>query len=373
MKNILVNFLGRKGGTALYAYEMTKGLIENGAEVYAIISKQNEMIDEWKKLKLKKLIIISTYTNKYNFIINSIKFYLFSRLKIKSYLKNEKIDCIYIPCFHPWFSSVNKLFNKINTKVVITIHDPISHTGSFFKNKLIWLAQKKDLLKADEIIILSNRFKKYVETTYAKRSNQVHVIPHGVFDYYNKLNLKINSSMYDEKKINFIFFGRIEPYKGLNILAKAYRRISEKYKNVSLTVIGNGDFSPYEKEYRNLYNFRLINRWIKDEEINSFFYGKNIVTVLPYLDATQSGVINIAMLNNSLVIATNTGGIKEQVEDKKTGLLISPNNIDELYNAMIYVIENKEKCKVFVQEANKSLLKLNWKALSKELLNIIKK
>lgn len=373
MKNILVNFLGRKGGTALYAYEMTKGLIENGAEVYAIVSKQNEMIDEWKKLKLKKLIIISTYTNKYNFIINSIKFYLFSRLKIKSYLKNEKIDCIYIPCFHPWFSSVNKLFNKVNTKVVITIHDPIPHTGSFLKNKLIWLAQKKDLLKADEIIILSNRFKKYVETTYVKRSDQVHVIPHGVFDYYSKLNLKINSSMYDEKKINFIFFGRIEPYKGLNILAEAYKKVSEKYKNISLTVIGNGDFSPYKKVYKNLYNFKLVNRWIKDEEVNSFFYGKNIVTILPYLDATQSGVINIAMLNNSLVIATNTGGIKEQVEDKKTGLLISPNNIDELYNAMIYVIENKEKCKVFVQEANKSLLKLNWKVLSKDLLNIINK
>lgn len=371
MKNILVNFLGRKGGTALYAYEMTKGLIENGAEVYAIVSKQNEMIDEWKKLKLKKLMIIPTYTNKYNFIVNSIKFYLFSRLKIKSYFKNEKIDCIYIPCFHPWFSSINKLFNKINTKIVITIHDPIPHTGSFFKNKLICLVQKKDLLKSDELIILSNSFKKYVETTYVKRADQVHVIPHGVFDYYSKLNLKINSSMYDEKKINFIFFCRIEPYKGLNILAKAYRRISEKYKNVSLTVIGNGDFSPYEKEYRNLYNFRLINRWIKDEEINSFFYGKNIVTVLPYLDATQSGVINIAMLNNSLVIASDVGGIKEQIIDKETGILVKANDEDDLLKNMEFVINNKDKCERYVLEAKKALSILNWNHLSKCLLDII--
>lgn len=40
---------------------------------------------------------------------------------------------------------------------------------------------------------------------------------------------------------------------------------------------------------------------------------------------------------------------------------------------MIYVIENKEKCIDFVQEANKSLLKLDWKILSKKLLDIIEK
>lgn len=373
MKNILVNFLGRKGGTALYAYEMTKGLIENGAEVYAIVSKQNEMIDEWKKLKLKKLVVIPTYTNKYNFIVNSIKFYLFSRLKIRLYFKNEKIDCIYIPCFHPWFSSIDKLFNKINTKIVITIHDPIPHTGSFFKNKLVCLMQKKDLLKSDEIIILSNHFKKYVENTYKKKSSQVHVIPHGIFNYYKNIEKNFQEDFYNKNKINFLFFGRIEPYKGLNVLGQAYRKIRDKYTNVSLTVVGSGDFSPYENNFSNLMDFKLINRWIKDEEVNMFFKGENVVTVLPYLNATQSGVVNIAMLNNSLVIATNTGGIKEQIEDKKNGLLVSPNSIDELYNAMIYVIENKEKCIDFVQEANKSLLKLDWKILSKKLLDIIEK
>jgi glycosyltransferase involved in cell wall biosynthesis len=373
MKNILVNFLGRKGGTALYAYEMTKGLIENGAEVYAIVSKQNEMIDEWKKLKLKKLVIIPTYTNKYNFIVNSIKFYLFSRLKIKSYFINEKIDCIYIPCFHPWFSSINKLFNKINTKIVITIHDPIPHTGSFFKNKLICLVQRKDLLKADEIIILSNRFKKYVENTYKKKSSQIHVIPHGIFNYYKNIEMNFQEDLYNKNKINFLFFGRIEPYKGLNILGQAYREIRDKYTNVSLTVVGNGDFSPYKNDFANLMDFKLINRWIKDEEVNMFFKGENIVTVLPYLDATQSGVINIAMMNKSLVIATNTGGISEQIENRKTGLLISPNDKQELVNAMEYVINNNQKCKEYIQNASIFLLGLDWRILSKTLFNIIDK
>ena len=371
MKNILVNFLGRKGGTALYAYEMTKGLVENGANVYAIISKQNEMLSEWKKLALKNLIIIPTYTNKYDFILKSIIFFLIGRFKVKSLIKKIDIDVIYVPCFHPWFSIINQM--KQNAKKIITVHDPIPHSGSFFKNKLIWLLQKKDLIKADEIIILSNIFGEYIIKKYKKKQNQVHVIPHGVFNYYKNTASQIKNDFYDNEKINFLFLGRIEPYKGLNILGQAYKEIENKYKNVSLTIAGNGDFSPYEKYFTDLKNFRLINRWIKDDEVNSFFQGKNVITVLPYLDATQSGVINIAMMNKSLVIATNTGGIKEQLENKKTGILISSNNTQELAQAMDYAINNREVCKKYIETANKNLLELDWKILSLKLLRVIKK
>ena len=106
---ILVNFLGRKGGTALYSYEMTKALVNNGAEVSAVISSKNHMIDEWKKLSLKNLHIIDTYDNKYNFVINTIKFVLFKRFSLKKILKNSDIDIMYIPCFHPWYFFINKI------------------------------------------------------------------------------------------------------------------------------------------------------------------------------------------------------------------------------------------------------------------------
>jgi hypothetical protein len=53
-KKILVNFIGKRGAGPIYALEMTKGLLKNGAIVYAIISKEIENIDDWKKLDLKK-------------------------------------------------------------------------------------------------------------------------------------------------------------------------------------------------------------------------------------------------------------------------------------------------------------------------------
>jgi glycosyltransferase involved in cell wall biosynthesis len=366
---ILVNFLGRKGGTALYSYEMTKALVNNGAEVSAVISSKNHMIDEWKKLSLKNLHIIDTYDNKYNFVINTIKFVLFKRFSLKKILKNSDIDIMYIPCFHPWYFFINKMYPE--AKKIFTVHDPLPHSGGFFDNKLIWLAQKRDLKRANKIIILSECFRDYMINFYKKRSDEVCVIPHGVFDYYKGVENKLSIS-YDHDKINFLFFGRIEKYKGLLVLAEAYKNLRKIYNNISLTVVGNGDFTPYNKAFIDLEDFKLVNRWIDDNEVNGFFLGNNIVTVLPYLDATQSGVINIAMINRSLVISTNVGGLKEQIKDKKTGILVEANNPKELERAMEFAIRERDICKGYIDAAANEIKKLSWDNLGKILLDEIK-
>lgn len=53
---------------------------------------------------------------------------------------------------------------------------------------------------------------------------------------------------------------------------------------------------------------------MEDEEVESIFSGENLVAVLPYLDATQSGVVLTAMDYGVPVIATDTGGLSEQIE-----------------------------------------------------------
>lgn len=369
-KNILVNYLGRKGGTALYSFEMVKGLIENGASVYGIISNQNEMLQEWKKLNLKKLVIIPTYSGKISCLISTIKFLLKNKYKIKNEFKNINIDVVYVPAFHIWSEYINELFP--NAKKIITNHDPLPHSGNILKNKLIWIYNKKSLKRANDIILLSEKFRTIVSKLYNKKLENVHVIPHGIFDFYNSFKVK-KKSMYSKEKINFIFFGRIEKYKGLHVLSEAYKMLHQKYKDITLTIIGNGDFSEYEEEYSKLEDITIINRWIKDEEVKYFFTGNNIITVLPYLDATQSGVINIAMMNKSLVIATNTGGIGEQVKNKKTGLLVSPNNVKELADTMEFAIKNKKECEQYIDNATEMLSTLDWRNLSKKLLVIINK
>ena len=372
MKNILVNYTGRKGGGSMYAYEMTKGFIENGVNVYAIISKQCENLDDWKKLKLKRLIIINTYTNKVEFFYRTILFFLF-RFKIKNSFKNIRIDLIYCPMITYWMSLINNLFN--DSKIFITIHDPIAHSGESIFLKLLNKLLVKEIKKSDCIIILSSLFKNYICNKYSKSESNVIVVPHGIFHSYVEKSLVNDNPIikYEENKTNFLFFGRIEEYKGIDILLHAYFELEKKYLNkITLTIVGSGDFTPYNRLFDKLSNKVLINRWIKDEEVNKFWRGKNIVTVLPYKDASQSGVINVAMLNKSLIIASDVGGLSEQLDYGRLGILVKANDIKELYNAMSKIANNGfNYYSSYCDEAYKFTENLSWKKLAETILTKI--
>lgn len=55
MKRVLVNFTGRTAGGPLYAYNMIKGMLADGAEVSAIVSSGNCMLEDFRQLPLKNL------------------------------------------------------------------------------------------------------------------------------------------------------------------------------------------------------------------------------------------------------------------------------------------------------------------------------
>ena len=139
-----------------------------------------------------------------------------------------------------------------------------------------------------------------------------------------------------------------------------------------MTVVGNGDFEPYNKAFMGIKDFKLINRWINDNEVNGFFLGNNIITVLPYLDATQNQELLILQFNRSLVISTNVGGLKEQVKDKKTGILVEANNPKALEKAMEFAIKERDICNEYINAAANKMKKLSWTNLGKILLDEIK-
>jgi glycosyltransferase involved in cell wall biosynthesis len=147
----------------------------------------------------------------------------------------------------------------------------------------------------------------------------------------------------------------------------------QEYNDVSLTIVGNGDFTEYSSEYKSLPNVDVINRWIDDKEVGYFFEGRNVITVLPYLDATQSGVVPIAMEYGSAIIASNTGGLEEQIQDGITGLLFKVGDSDSLYTEMKLICENNSLRETIIKNASDYLLQLDWNVLSKKLADYIER
>lgn len=366
-KTIICNYIGKRGGGPQYAYGMVKGLIDNGINVVAIIPDNIENLGQWELLSNCCIFKVKGYTDNYfSFIKSFIWLEVFGKKRIKNMFMNRDIQFIYIPMGSPLQEVINSCFK--GNLIVSTLHDPIPHKGD--EHSIFAWISNLHLKKADRIVVLSESFREFVMKKYSKSSKDVKVIPHGIFDGYKILYNNKYKQMYDSKNFNFLFFGRIEEYKGLDILGEVYKRLINKYSNISLTVVGRGNFLPYQDIYNNLKNFTLINRWINDEEVYGFFKGPNIITVLPYTNATQSGVIPLAMASNSFVICSDCGGLPEQIEDGVTGKLVKSGNIESLYLAMEDVIKNGINYNI-INNARLYIEGLSWDKLAIQLLDFI--
>ncbi|GMN99844.1 glycosyltransferase family 4 protein [Parageobacillus thermoglucosidasius] len=367
MRTILVNYTGRKGGGAAFAYEATKALIEKEQNIIAIVSEYAENLNLWKQLPLKKLIILRTYNNFLDFIPRTFLFLLIYIWRIKKDLKGFNIDYVYCPMIQPWTIFINMLFK--DAKKIVTVHDPEPHSGT--RNFIFVYLANLCARFSDELIVLSESFRELCAKKFNKSINNVHYIPHGDFSYYKRVQKKQKIINYPKDHVNFLFFGRISKYKGLNILSKAYSIVNRELNNVTLTVAGSGDFSEFEEDYKRLKNVRVLNRWFNDDEVGSLFDGENIIVVLPYLDATQSGVIPIAIEYGVPIIASNTGGLSQQINHLETGILVEPKNPIALAEAMINLANNKELRESLANEAKRRNEKNSWGEIVNKLLKVM--
>jgi glycosyltransferase involved in cell wall biosynthesis len=78
----------------------------------------------------------------------------------------------------------------------------------------------------------------------------------------------------------------------------------------------------------------LRNRFIPDEETAQLFLDADVV-VLPYIEASQSGVIAISREFGLPVVATGVGGLPEAVRDGETGLIVPTRDPAALAQAIL--------------------------------------
>lgn len=366
-KTVVVNYLGRRGGGPVYAYEMTRGLINNGYEVIAFISDRVENLESWKLLSPVTLEVIETFDSAKDYVPASIRFTTKVLPTLGKKYGKKHVDAVYMPMQHPWMNKITGLFP--GAKTIYTLHDPKEHTtnNSIFEKTKSAISGVR-VSDMDEVVILSECFRDYVKTGYGLKEDQIHVIPHGIFDFYSKVD---DGSIYEYPvdKTTFLFFGRIDAYKGLDVLAEAYGILKKKRDDIALTIAGSGSFEPYRRQYEELTDVTVINEWIPDGKVASFFKGRNVILVAPYTDATQSGVIPIAMSHGIPVIASDAGGLKEQVEDGVTGYLFSSGAAVSLAECMNRALESDDS--VITANAAQFIKTLDWDSLSRKLGEII--
>ncbi len=251
--------------------------------------------------------------------INPFTFGKTARL-ISEYLPELVLISYWMPFFAPSLGRVARKLKKKKIKVVSILHNVIPHEARFGDKALT----KYFLNQSSGVIVLNEKSKN--DLLSLKPDIKYTVQPHPLYDHYGKKieqrDAKEKLNIPENKKV-ILFFGLIRDYKGVNLLIEAMSKLDDSYY---LIIAGEayGDFGKYESRIKELKlenRIKLNIKYIPDSDVPLYFSASD-VCILPYLSGTQSGITGIAYHFDLPVIVTDVGGLKEMVEDGKTGLVV---------------------------------------------------
>ncbi|MFH0891986.1 MAG: glycosyltransferase [Candidatus Falkowbacteria bacterium] len=156
----------------------------------------------------------------------------------------------------------------------------------------------------------------------------------------------------DNKEFKLLFVGQIEPHKGIHFLIDAFAELTDKYRNFSLTFIGNGlNDSRYLSAIsrRNIRNIEFKGR-IPNEEVKRLMPVFDCLVVPSLCHENSPTVIYEAASLGLAVIASRIGGISELVRDLG-GILFVPGSRTDLARKLIWASKNPLKLKEMVNKA----------------------
>lgn len=279
------------------------------------------------------------------------------------FLKNSKYDLI-----HFNVDSHLIFFIKIflpSIPIVITIHDPLPHLG---EERFLYIPLDRRILKLrNATYILHSNYSKILFERITQNRTKSYMIPFGSHEWLNKY---IKQDI--QQKFGLILFiGRVCKYKGIDVLLKSFQQVKQEIPEAHLIIAGRGDYWFDYTEYIKGDSIEIINRYIPNKEIVSLLMQAHIV-VLPYLEATQSGVVSTAFTLCKPIVATKTGGIPEIVRDGITGLLVEPNDSKALTVAIIKIMQSEN----FYNTVKKNISNLynegefSWKEISSKTIQV---
>lgn len=147
--------------------------------------------------------------------------------------------------------------------------------------------------------------------------------------------------------------GRINSWKGQQLLLQSFKTVIEKYKNIKLVYLGSAppNQTIFETELRNkIKEYNLESNVILipfQREIEKFWNSIDIA-VVPSTEPEPFGMVVIeAMLAKKPVIASNHGGPTEIVVGNETGILFEPNNHNSLSDALEKLIQDEQLRKIY--------------------------
>ena len=273
------------------------------------------------------------------------------------------------PFFAPAYRVIVKSLKKTcHAPVIFLCHNLLSHEAGSFpgRGRIEKSLAKIGFRAADGFMVHADRLRAEL-SSYAGGKPSVRIF-HPLYDFYKEWDQgPAPQTEAADSDLRILYFGKIRRYKGLEILIEALGKIKSE---IPFKAVFAGEcYLPREdfrKKAEELGLSSLItweDRYIPNQEIPELFRWADVV-VLPYLRASQSGVIPVAYQFEIPVIVSDVGGLSEVVKQNVTGFLVKPGDPEALAVAItrFHNLPSRDHLKQGIRAIRK---KFTWESVVK--------
>jgi len=174
-------------------------------------------------------------------------------------------------------------------------------------------------------------------------------------------------------QLKLLFVGRFSEEKNLPALLEIGKLIKQRKLNATITLVGDGKFFSWIektiKEYR-LEKIVLLAGWIEHEQID-ILYRKYHYFILPSKFESFGLVVLDAYKNGLPVLSSRAGGLKDIVQERKTGFLFEDDDITGFANKIEFIINNPQIIKVQQKNVQRYVKEFSYDKHITKLVKII--
>lgn len=334
--------------------------------------------------------------------------------------QDENVTNVSIPCRKRSLFMKMMILHKEASKIIINLDNvhkfDVFHGHGGYISPIV--AYKTDSLK---ILTLHNTFEydKYLESDYLEKKNYIGWLKRKLFYpsfllkhyrkwYYDSVSHIISVTKHNADKTSkhfnvpiekftiipngfdvseipdttnntgsnqVLYFGRLEPHKGAQVLIKAFNIINEIYPSLVLGIAGDGDYKPH------------LERQVKDYGLGEIvkFYGRldrktlfdqidssKVIVIPSYFEGIPVALFEAAAMSKPLIIS-ELPGVKE-ILDSSSCMFFKPGDSQDLASRIVWMIDNPGKAHILGLNANKMVKsKYNWDSIAINTLKVYDK
>jgi len=344
------------GGGAVRAFEINRRLAK-GNEIKVITGSSPGLKDEI----IEGVEYIRVGSSK-NYLISRITYSLLAPLYMKKYDSDIIVND---------FSVFSPVFCEFFTKrpVINILHHFVSK-HAFRKYSIFGVipyVSEKIILKISKYFLTVSPSNAKILEKERRRNEKIKYIYNGISDDLFCLE-SLNGDY-------IAFLGRIDIYmKGLDILLEAFSKIDNK--NIRLKLAGIGKKREIDILTRKIEELELVERVsflgsISEEEKKRYL-SSSLFVVMPSRFEGWGIVAIEAQACGKAVIGAKIPGLQDAIKENETGILVEPENTNELKNAMMRLINNKSERKNLGEKGREWAQNFKWDNVAEEQMDFYK-